>query len=385
MAWSDIADASIDDKSAFKTSVATAYRDNHKAGYDDMRECVLKTVDEAIQNDNALSNDATLSMTIPQGSDWMVFLQLRLTTTTNAQFKCQTTIGGGATALSFGYLLSTEGLYEGVGATGTGAAAMAFANTVDNVTVGTVMVVAYVQGDPAGDQTLNIQWAQNVSHADWTTVHAGSHLKAWRTSDLTALTVPTSYTSIPNTSIQLGSEWLEADSLMENFRSNNIYLSHRTREFLDKSAGAETVAAVGFQDDDDLQFTVEANETYQVQLVLEVTTTAARDFKFLLLPPSVPAAGEYLAISCRYNGTIGGTNRMHQQHYSLTSGDGNTGLSLAYTLAAGNMYVFIDGLVTVGTTGGLLKLQWSPVGAGNVTVGANSFGMVWRVSPIDTI
>lgn len=381
--WTDVADADIDDKSPLKTTTATRMTDNIVAGYENMRHMVIRANNTDIVNDNVLNTDAELKFTAGALETWWLKFVLFITTTANADFKLSVTGFSGYYFAQFSDPVPVTGTSYWMFNTAGAASTMNIATTITELPL---YVYAYVTS--GGGMDLGIQWAQGNSHADTTSVLGYSTMEAWRVSDLTSLSVPSSYVSVPASDVAITGRWDGEDGVTEDLRANNIYLSHGTREGAYKSAGETVAANPGDtpQDDDDLQFTVEAGATYQFSMRLAIITTAALDWHYKFVLPSL-GTGTYMTWTSRYSGETGGVSQAWASTHALDNPTADPGRDISYTLAAGELIVWLDGVFTVGDTGGTFKLQWckGTGGAGNTTVLAGSHGMLWRMNPIATL
>lgn len=138
------------------------------------QKTVIKSVDESLTNNATLQNDDELSFTVGANEEWAFRFVLQANSATQPDFQFAVGAPGGATC--------SVGVVDGEGAVtngnlgcgvSSGSIAGNGANDVYEV-VGTVR-----NGPTAGAVTL--QWAQNASNANTTTVYAGSYLLATST------------------------------------------------------------------------------------------------------------------------------------------------------------------------------------------------------------
>lgn len=138
-------------------------------------------------------------------------------------------------------------------------------------------------------------------------------------------------------------------------------------------ASDETVNNNTFQDDDDLNFAVAANDVWHFKLVLLYSTTPTPDIKFTF---TVPAAG---AIRFITSGDVGGS----------TIGTG--GIAMAWTAATiaiiqphsvSTGIVIVEGIYIGGANAGTVQLQWAQnvTDAGDTKVLTGSSLLAWKMN-----
>jgi hypothetical protein len=128
----------------------------------------------------------------------------------------------------------------------------------------------------------------------------------------------------------------------------------------------ETDSTGVLQNDDNLLLAVSANEIWQFRCNLLVVSASTTDFKFALTFPS----GSISAM-----GWSGGGAVVAISDVSATASPSATG-TLSTTSTVSN-HVILEGVVSIGGSGGNLQLQWSGQAAAACTVKANS--TLWAV------
>jgi hypothetical protein len=131
-------------------------------------------------------------------------------------------------------------------------------------------------------------------------------------------------------------------------------ISAITSKFIVKGAVENVISSTVLQDDDDLQFTMAANETWVFEFRLLVTNNnnAGPDWKSAIL-----AAG---SASC--NVTLSGSEPAGAVFPQISTTDCTTPASLVNNTIVADVDAYnvsIQGRVTAGASGGTVKLQWA--------------------------
>ena len=132
-----------------------------------------KSGDEAIANDNTYTADADLAVSVVENTNYVIDVAIVWDTDTNPDFKLMFTCPAGCT-LVLPVTVAQEGTSvedHDIYAASTGIAWAALnTNNLSMVGQGT-LEVAGVKG------TFSVDWAQDTSHADNTTLHEGSYIR----------------------------------------------------------------------------------------------------------------------------------------------------------------------------------------------------------------
>ena len=144
--------------------------------------------------------------------------------------------------------------------------------------------------------------------------------------------------------------------------------------FVRKGSDESVVSSTTLQNDDDLVVAVNANETYEVEGILYVTSTnAGHDFKLAFTAPS----GSTIKIP--YSSSRAGSTNYLENDVLITSGTSGT----VVDLNSGNLHVItIRGTLRTSGTSGNFQLQWADdntSGTQTVTVEIDSFLKLTRV------
>jgi hypothetical protein len=138
---------------------------------------VVKGDDESLSSSTAMQNDDALVIPLTANSSWLVVCFFNYVATTGADFKYRFTAPSGITGYQQPTRLNLSGQF-------TGAFSSLWTDTVtaDGQGASTIMNVfafGQITTGPAGGD-LQLQWAQNTSNGNSTTVKAGSILAAWQ-------------------------------------------------------------------------------------------------------------------------------------------------------------------------------------------------------------
>jgi len=135
----------------------------------------VKKTDTVIFDDNTMSDDDTLffPLLIDKAYSWYHWVQV--VGTTNSNIKFQYTIPTNATGFRHDIYYDVASFKKGVNITTARSCGIESTTIAGNFCQGTIQM-----GDTAGN--LQLQWAQNVSHADTLTMKAGSRFVVWEES-----------------------------------------------------------------------------------------------------------------------------------------------------------------------------------------------------------
>lgn len=166
--------------------------------------------------------------------------------------------------------------------------------------------------------------------------------------------------------------------LLGRYRDNIRAVHSETRGFAFKPSDETVNASTVLQDDDDLSFEVEENETWHVRLVLEFSMSAAGDIKLAFSVPSAPVGevGYMIGMARSGNNPGSGASRVFDGELS--------GTEILSGLQVQNGVMVVDAFILVGATGGTVTLQWAQAAAaGNTTLHENSYLSAQRMDAID--
>ena len=365
-AYSEIASTDVDGKSPLETGLGEQIRDNPIALYQ-ARAFVNKTADETVTNSTALQDDDVLTFAVGANEVWMYELRLLVSALNVADLKVQITGPAGATGAWGGFNTSQAAGAEPFSVTapfGVVGAASALDN-IDNIGALPVVLTGFmVTAGTAGDATL--QWAQNTANAVGTTIHEHSFLVAHRV-DAVAPGGAT-LTVIPDTDIDPESDIDDATNVIAELANNAPAVYNTTRAFVAKAGGETVNNSTTLQDDDDLTFSIGANETWAFLVLLDIVTPNAAGFKYQVTTPDGGDAGYVMGFRSVGGSGVAGNVGDHK-------GTINAAVGFAIGGAGVAPQVWIEGWASTGATAGTVQLEWAQNAAvvGDTTVNANSF------------
>ncbi len=114
----------------------------------------------------------------------------------------------------------------------------------------------------------------------------------------------------------------------------------------DESVSSATTGTT-LQNDDDLNFTVSANEKYMIDILLDVTGSVGNMKVAFTLPSGT------MALNMCANLTSGNTSHVHE--WLRTSGTASSAITITNNVTS----ISIKGIVSIGGTGGTAYLQWA--------------------------
>lgn len=348
--YTEILAADTDGKSPGETGLGELLRDNPIALYDNVRAHAIKDADETVNNDDTVQADDDLLFPVGLNETWQFMAVLRVTTTTIADWLFGFQGPAGSSGV-FGYMWTADPTPPGAQIISRGA--VGAVNTLteliqwDDAAVGfPVLVEGYVSTAGTGGN-LTLQWAQGTPEVSDTKVLEGSFIIAHRLD--TIAPGGATFAAIPDADIDPESDIGDSSDVFAVL-ADNAPAVYNMRDFATK-AGDETVNnSDTLQDDDDLIFSIGANETWAVAYVLSVESTAAADFQLAVETPDGGDVGHFLLL---YSGHEAPPNFdiVRALHVEL-----NTALSLAY---AQPLVIIAHGLVSTGSTAGTVTLQWA--------------------------
>jgi len=135
---------------------------------------VRKTADESVTSSAVLQNDDQLLFSIPQAGTYVFEFVIFATSAANAAGDIQIQVIGPAGTFTFG----GNGLDITLASGNTGTVNTAGISTTVNFGVSTTQTMILIKGIlvATASGTLQLQWAQQASNANATTVKAGSHM-----------------------------------------------------------------------------------------------------------------------------------------------------------------------------------------------------------------
>lgn len=116
-----------------------------------------------------------------------------------------------------------------------------------------------------------------------------------------------------------------------------------------KTADETVNGSASLQNDNDLSFSIGANETWQFTLMFKMTTASTPGFKWLFTVPSGATARGNANVTTGTTGIYG----LSSADIDLTTGGGSTGAG-----SANNLYI-VSGYVANSSTPGTVRLQWA--------------------------
>jgi len=142
---------------------------------------VFKTSDQSKNNDDALAADSALQFAMASGHTYVICGEAYYTCTANSDFKFSITGGQGSGSVKMAYLQHTSA----AGTDNTYEYHLAVAASATYVASTTIAPATHTSGrlwftviiTTTGDGTFGFNWAQETSHADSTTVKAGSYIE----------------------------------------------------------------------------------------------------------------------------------------------------------------------------------------------------------------
>jgi len=153
---------------------AATLNDHIRNNLEALNGFVRKTADESVTSSAVLQNDDHLLFSIPQAGTYAFEFVIFATSAANAAGDIQIQLTGPTGTFTFGGV----GLDITLASGNTGTVNMAGISTTLNFGVSTTQTMILIKGIlvATASGTLQLQWAQQTSNANATTVKAGSHM-----------------------------------------------------------------------------------------------------------------------------------------------------------------------------------------------------------------
>lgn len=339
--YAEIADSRVDPKSPGTSGLGKEIRDAPFALYQE-RTGIIKAVTQKVNNTTVLQTDDELSFEIGANQVRQFSFRLRLATPSTAGLSIRIAGPAGVTGYVYGYYP-----HEGIGTLRDFAGAVGA--TIALPTISTlfndlVVIEGFiVSGATAG--TVTLDWAQNVATVGDTEIRLGSFLSEHRLDRVS----PTGVTYSP---ISLAAVAPEAPltTVLRDLRDNGVASYNRVRVFEQKPVDQSKTQDTTLADDNDLVFSVGANELWHALFVLDVSTGPVHDIKVQIATPDAGDAGTFRGwFELNAAGNLDSLKL-----------DVNTSLQLNLIPAGStSSVIFIEGYVETGGTAGAVRLQWA--------------------------
>ncbi len=137
------------------------------------------------------------------------------------------------------------------------------------------------------------------------------------------------------------------DHLVTNGSGTMSWSNIGKEQFKVKSADESLSSSTTLQDDDDLQFSANANEKWYVDILLDLSGSAGGIKCAMVIPSGT------MALNMCTNLTSGNTSHVHE--WLRTSGSATSSITITNNVTSVN----IRGVIAVGASGGSIKLRWA--------------------------
>ena len=180
------------------------------------------------------------------------------------------------------------------------------------------------------------------------------------------------YTDIGNNDIDPESSGTTV--LFTALRDNIVALYENTRVLKWKAAHEGPVEDDIYQNDDDIVFTIRANEEWAFRMMLLIMTTAAADFKLRFTQTGAGASNTYASLEAFHNDAL-----VQAQSFQI-----ETGVTVSYPGPVTEP-LFVNGTFLSGANPVVIQLQWAQginTPADDTYVLANSFLAAHRMDDL---